>query len=175
MPDGLPWAEVNAAFDRDLEHLKSLAHRLYGQMVAHVATEAARTGAKLSIMPPGTVLPKPAGDAPLALRMDVTAGTALYARQPHVGEPAGEKHRSWPVNLKIHDGLPDRIRRGLSRMVREVARLQGHDVASSEPELQFDRSQAERPIEPASFERGDRTSSRLTPPGRLWSAQAGPS
>lgn len=138
MTEGRSWAEVNAAHDRSVERLKDRARQVYGQMVAHVAQEAAHCGARLNIMPPGTVLPKTATDAPLALRMDVTAGTVLYARQPHTAEPAGEKHRSWRVDLDVDDRPPNVVRRGLSRMVEDVARLHGNDIHTRQPSLTFD-------------------------------------
>lgn len=125
MPDGPTWQEVSDGYRAQTDQLRGQARLIYGAMVEHVEEEAKRTGARLRIMDPGTVLSKVAAAAPLAIRMDVTAATALYARQSHVDEVPGEKHRSWSIELDEAPEMPMVVRRGLTRMVEQVARLQG--------------------------------------------------
>jgi hypothetical protein len=60
--------------------------------------------------------------------MDVTPATALYARQPHVAEGGRERHRSWPVDLGIGPGLPRNVANGLTRVVEQIALLQGRSA-----------------------------------------------
>lgn len=132
------WDEMAERLRADDARAREQATLLYQAMVDHVEREAARTGARLQIMDPGTVLPKQAGEAPLAMRMDVTQATVLYARQPHVTEPREEKHRSWRIDLELAPSLPPIVSRGLSRMVEQVATMQGSRFDKTQPQMDLD-------------------------------------
>lgn len=137
MPESRSWVEVAAEYVQSVEDLKQKARQIYGEMVAHVAQESTRTGAKIAIMSPGTVLPKTAASTPLAVRLDVTAAGALYARQAHVDETTGGKHRSWRIEFDETSAMPTIVRRGLTRMVEEVARLQGCQQHTPQKTMDF--------------------------------------
>lgn len=130
MADGLAWTEVAEAYEAEVEQLRAGARGLYDLMAAHLRAETERTGAEITLMAPGSVLPKEPAVATIAMRMDVTPATALYARQPHASEGGRERHRSWPVDLAPASSLPRNVAAGLTRVVEEVARLQALPVQS---------------------------------------------
>ena len=128
------WEEMAAEMRaRDIE-ARRLAHAIYEEMAAHVEAELRRTGARLELRPPGTNLPKTPTSEIIAMRMDVTAGTAICARQPHSSEPPREQHRSWVVDLDS-GRMDSAVRRGITRVVERVATLQGR---SPSPQLGLD-------------------------------------
>ncbi|MDE1918033.1 MAG: hypothetical protein KGJ57_19355 [Sphingomonadales bacterium] len=128
------WDELSASYTQSVEKSVALAQDLYDRMIAHLMDEIARTGAQIDVRPPGTVLPKNSTDAPIALRMNVTYTTASFARQRHLKDKPGEKRRSWPIVLARTAVLPGNVKSGLTRMIEEVALLQG-----ATPERSYDR------------------------------------
>lgn len=127
MPEGKTWEEVDASYRASVEQMRDLARSLYEQMIDHVTQEIARTGASIEIVAPGTPLPKHPGTTPIAIHMDVTPSTANFARQRHIDDLPGEKHRSWPIQLETST-MPPSVRNGLTRFVEQVAELQGRSI-----------------------------------------------
>jgi hypothetical protein len=127
MSEGLTWEEVDASGAANFEQMRDQARSLYTEMVDHLMREIARTGASIEIVAPGTTLPQNPGTAPIAIRMDVTPATAIWARQRHIDDRPGEKHRSWPVDLKIAK-MPGSVKNGITRFVEQVAELQGQTI-----------------------------------------------
>lgn len=131
---GVEWEEVEARMRKRDTEARRNAQAIHDEMVAHVKAEIERTGANLKLHNPGTKLPKTPTSETIAMRFDVTASTALCARQAHCSEGNGEHHRSWPIDLDAGK-MNSTVRSGLTRMVEKVAILQGRPLAHAQLRL----------------------------------------
>lgn len=130
---GLSWPDVADRMTADHAEARRLARLLHDEALHLVREEAVLTNAAIEVRPVGSVLPRERGADPLAVRFDVTAATLIFARQPHLSEPVGEKHRSWRIVLSDGGALPTNVRTSLRNEIRKVAALQGRGA----PQLPF--------------------------------------